>query len=131
MKYAVQLAAAAMLVLGVAAPGAAAPGTPTAGTAEVAASAPVGVAPAFTAGQPPSRDFMVGTWGEGEACNEPLNFQADGTIKDGPVKAWTLEAGQLVIDGTFRVKLTVIDEKTMKSLADGTTETKTLKRCGS
>ncbi len=134
MKFAVLLAAGVTLVLGETAPGTAAPDKPAAAAAEAAdaaeaAVAALGAAPAFTVGQPPSRDFMVGTWGEGEACNQPLNFQPDGTIKDGPLAKWTLEAGQLVLDGTFKLKLTVVDEQTMKSLAEGSTETKTLKRC--
>src|SRR6478736_5877008 len=115
MRYAVLLAAGATLALGAcqkseeAAPEASASATPTA-TATVAAAAPAGAA-AFTAGQPPTKEFMVGTWGEGDACELPINFQADGTIKGGPFDKWTLTDGQLVMDDLVKLKLTVVDEK--------------------
>jgi hypothetical protein len=73
---------------------------------------------------------MVGTWGEGDGCELPINFQADGTIKDGPFDKWTLTDGELVMDEAVKIKLTVVDATTMSSVADGGTETRTLKRCG-
>ena len=74
-------------------------------------------------------------WGEGDECDQPINFQADGTIKDGPFANWTIENGELVMsdpdlgDGP-RIKLTVTDKDTMASTREGDDETRTLKRCG-
>ena len=131
MKYAVLLAAGPALALCACqneepAPDASA--SPTTETAE-AAAAPAGAA-AFTAGQPPSKEFMVGIWGEGEACNQPIDFQADGTIKDGPFDTWELADGQLVMGDLFKLNLTVIDEKTMEAVPEDSTDSSTLKRCG-
>ena len=135
MRYAVVLAAGAMLALGAcqgseeAATEASA--TPTAEATEAAAAAPADPG-AFTAGQPPSTAFMVGTWGEGDACELPINFQADGTIKDGPMDKWTITDGQLVMDDLIKIRLKVVDASTMEALPEGAAEneTKTLKRCG-
>ena len=133
MKYAILLAAGAALSLGAcqqsgeAAP--AASETATAAATEAVAAAPSGPA-TFAAGQPPSEAFMVGTWGEGEACELPITFAAGGKITDGPVDSWTLEDGQLVMGGEIKLKLSVVDHDTMESLADGSTEKRTLKRCG-
>ena len=66
---------------------------------------------------------MAGTWGEGDDCELPINFQADGTIKDGPFDTWELTDGKLVMDGMFTLKLTVVDADTMESLVEGSTET--------
>jgi hypothetical protein len=135
MKYAVLFAAASALALSACensetTDAAAAPtqAAEAADATETAAAAPAGAA-AFTAGQPPSKEFMVGTWGEGDDCELPINFQADGTIKDGPADTWTIEDGQLVMGGMFKLKVTVVDENTMESLAEGSTETDILKRC--
>ena len=139
MKYAVLLATTAALALGAcqseeAAPDAAATDTAMAAETTPAAAVPSGAA-AFTAGQPPSKEFMAGTWGEGDECDQPINFQADGTIKDGPFANWTIENGELVMsdpdlgDGP-RIKLTVTDKDTMASTREGDDETRTLKRCG-
>src|SRR5687768_2442441 len=132
MKYAVLFAAVSALALSACenseAPEEAAAPTEAAEATETAAAAPAGAA-AFTAGQPPSKEFMVGTWGEGDDCELPINFQADGTIKDGPADTWTLEEGQLVMGGMFKLRVTVVDENTMESLTEGSTEPDILKRC--
>ena len=133
MKYAILLAAGAALSLGAcqqsgeAAP--AASETATAAATEAVAAAPSGPA-TFAAGQPPSEAFMVGTWGEGAACELPITFAAGGKITDGPFDSWTLADGQLVMGGEIKLKLSVVDQDTMESLAEGSTETRTLKRCG-
>ena len=132
MKYAILLAAGAALALGACqdaeAPAADASATPAAEAAAAPAAAPAGAA-AFTAGQPPSKQFMVGIWGEGEACDQPIDFQADGTIKDGPVDTWELADGQLVMGDLFKLTLTVVDAATMQAVAEGDPEPSTLKRC--
>jgi hypothetical protein len=135
MRYAVLLAAGAVLALSAcqkseeAAPEASASATPTPAATPVAAATPAGPA-AFTAGQPPTKEFMVGTWGEGDACKDPIDFQADGTIKGGPLDTWTLTDGQLVMGDVFKINLKVVDGSTMEAVPDGSTDKKTLKRCG-
>ena len=136
MRYAVLLAAGAVLTLSACqkaeepAADASAAATPAATeTPAMAAATPAGAA-AFTAGQPPTKEFMVGTWGEGDACKDPIDFQADGTIKGGPFDTWTLTDGQLVMGDTFKINLKVVDGSTMEAVPDGSTDKKTLKRCG-
>ena len=134
MKYAVLLAAGAALTLCACqnseqpAPEATEAATPDAPDT-AAAAAPAGPA-TFTAGAAPSKEFMVGTWGEGDACEQPINFQADGTIKDGPADTWTLTDGELSLGDLFKLKLAVVDADTMEATREGDTETVTLKRCG-
>lgn len=132
MKYAILFASGAALALGACQkseePAPEASAATTAAATETAAAAPAGAA-AFTAGQPPSKDFMVGIWGEGEACSQPIDFQADGTIKDGPLDKWTLENGELAMDDLFKLKLSVVDERTMEAVREGDTEKTILKRC--
>lgn len=102
--------------------------TPAANEAEPAA--PAGSA-AFTPGQAPSKEFMVGTWGEGDACEMAIQFEAGGTIKDGPFPKWDIQDGNLVMDGSpQKMKLTVVDAKTMESQIEGKSEKHPLKRCG-
>ena len=102
---------------------------PAMAAATPAAAGATGAAAAFTAGQPPGHEFMVGTWGEGEACDQPINFQADGTVKDGPVDTWKIEGGKLVMDDLITLNLKVVDANTMQSQPDGETDWKTIKRC--
>ena len=131
MKYAILLAAGAVLALGACresgepAPDAT-PAAEAAEPAEPAAAAPAGAA-AFTAGQPPSPEFMVGTWGEGEQCSDPINFAAGGTIVDGPMDTWKIEGGQLVMDDLIEIGVVVVDAETMTATLEG--DAKTLKRC--
>jgi hypothetical protein len=134
MKYAVLLAAGAALTLCACqnseqpAPEATEAATPDAPDA-AAAAAPAGPA-TFAAGAAPSKEFMVGTWGEGDACEQPINFQADGTIKDGPFPTWDLQDGQLTMGDMVKLTLTVVDDKTMESRMEGSDEATILKRCG-
>jgi len=132
MKYAVLFASGAALALGACQkseePAPEASATATAEAPETAAAAPAGAA--FTAGQPPSKDFMVGTWGEGDACAQPINFEAGGTVKDGPFATWDLQDGELVMGDLGTLKVTVVDEKTMEALSEGDPKPTILKRCG-
>jgi hypothetical protein len=128
MKYSVLFAASAALALGACSETESAATDATAEAIE-AAAAPAG-APAFTAGEAPSKEFMVGTWGEGDACELPINFQADGTIKDGPFDTWELQDGLLTMGGEIKLTLKVVDDKTMESLPEGSTEPTIIKRCG-
>jgi len=130
MKYAVLLVAGAALTLGACQNSEEPAAEATAAApADAAVGGPVGAAAAFTAGQPPSKEFMTGIWGEGDECELGIDFQADGTIKDGPFDAWKIEGDQLVMDDLVKLKLTVVDAETMTSQAEGSDETNTLKRC--
>ena len=128
MRYCVLFAASAALALGACSKSESAAPDAAAETPEAAAS-PAGRV-ALSAGEAPTKEFLVGTWGEGDACEQPINFQADGTIKDGPFAKWTLEDGLLTMDDMIKLKLTVVDDKTMESLPEGSTEPSTIKRCG-
>ena len=134
MKYATLLAAGAALSLSACQESGEPAADATASAApEATAAAPAAAAgaAAFTAGQPPSKEFMVGTWGEGEACDLPINFQADGTIKDGPFVTWSLTDGMLVMDDLVMLQLTVVDADHMTTLPVGSTEVPhTIQRCG-
>jgi hypothetical protein len=121
MRYGVVLAATAALALD---PAAAASEAPMPAAAAATAGAVV-----FTAGQPPSKEFMVGTWGEGDKCEMPINFEADGTIKDGPFEKWSLDNGELSMEGApQKLELKVIDANTMESSMEGGSP-RQLKRC--
>lgn len=130
MKYSVLFAASAALALGACSEtdSAAPEATAEAPEATEAAAAPAG-ALAFTAGEAPSKEFMVGTWGEGDACEQPIEFQADGTTTDALFDTWTLEDGLLTIGGEIKLTLTVVDDKTMESRPEGSTEATIIKRC--
>lgn len=138
MKLAMLLAATAVLALGACgkaeaptaeATATAAPEATSAATPAAAAAAPASAA-AFTVGAPPSKEFMVGTWGEGDACDLPIKFEADGTIKDGPFEKWDIKDGHLVMEGApQKMKLTVVDAKTMDSQLEGVDKVRKLKRC--
>jgi len=131
MKYAILLATGAALSLGACQQsGEAAPAASETATAAATETTAPSDPATFAAGQPPSEAFMVGTWGEGEACELPITFAAGGKIANGPFDSWTLEDGELVMGGEIKLKLAVVDQDTMESVADGSTEKRTLKRCG-
>lgn len=135
MKYAILLTTGAALALAACQESAeSVPEAPDTAAAEATAAPAVAAAPAgpavFTAGQPPSPEFMVGTWGEGDVCEMPITFAADGKIINGPFDSWTIENGELVMGGEVRIKLAVVDQDSMESQAEGSTEKRTLKRCG-
>jgi hypothetical protein len=138
MNYSILFVATAALALGacqkaetpVAEATATASAEPTVAVAPSAGPASASAA-AFTVGQAPSKVFMVGTWGEGEGCELPIKFQADGTIKDGPFAKWDIVDGHLVMEGApQKMKLEVVDDKTMRSQIEGDAKQRTLKRCG-
>ena len=98
----------------------------SAASASVATSAsPVGV-PAK--GEMPSREFVVGKWGTDGDCTLAIDLRPDGT-SDGPFGAWTYSDGVISFpdDPEFKVNVTVLDDKTMKS-ANGD-KTSTMTRC--
>lgn len=139
MKYSILLAATAVLALSAckkseetaadatATPAASEAATPAA--SEAAATTPAAGAGAFTADEAPSKEFMVGTWGEGDACEMPITFLADGKTKDGPFDKWEVKDGSLVVDGEAVMKLKVIDADHMESSNNSSSKVHKLKRC--
>lgn len=92
----------------------------------VEAAAPAGPA---VAGAKPTKEFMVGKWGEDGDCVMAIDFKADGTT-DGPFGNWNLEDGVLTMaDAPQKVHLTIVDDKTMDSKLDGKGESKMMTRC--
>lgn len=126
MKYAFLFAAGAALALGACSKTEDAAPEAGASAAATEAAAPAAAA----AGDAPTKEFLAGTWGEGDACELPINFQADGTIKDGPFAKWELKDGELTMDNMVKLKLKVVDDKTMESTDEGNAEPTILKRCG-
>lgn len=82
------------------------------------------------AGSGPSKEFMVGKWGENGDCTLAIDFKADGSM-DGPVDKWELDGnGVLTMVGMpQKMHLTVVDDKTMESRLDGTGSPRRLTRC--
>jgi len=94
-----------------------------------AAASPAAAAAAPAAGGAPTKEFMVGKWGEDGECELAIDFKADGTMV-GPVDKWELEDGKLTMVGLpQKMHLKVIDDKTMESRLDGTGEPRKLTRC--
>lgn len=96
--------------------------------ASEAAAAPAGAA-AFTAGEAPSKEFMIGKWGQDGDCTLAIGFNADGTT-DGPFGNWNLDAGVLTMaDAPQKVHIKVVDANKMESRLDGKGEPKMMTRC--
>lgn len=132
MKYAILFAATATLALGACSKGdepsaAASESAAAAEATEAAAAAPAGAVD-LAAGAAPSKDYIVGKWGEAPDCNLPMTFNADGSITDGPTDKWTLEGNKLSLAGLFNMEVTVVDADHMTAVNDGGGKT-TLMRC--
>lgn len=91
----------------------------------VAAPAPAGnetaVATVATpaAGAAPTREFVVGRWGESGDCTLAIDFRADGTT-DGPFGNWALDGNRLSMAENPQVMtVTVVDQNTMESRLEG------------
>jgi len=101
--------------------------TAPAETAAVAEAAAPAAAPAK--GDKPTKEFMVGKWGENGDCTLAIDFKADGTT-DGPFGNWKLEDGVLTMaDAPQKVHVIVVDEKTIDSKLDGKGASKMMTRC--
>jgi hypothetical protein len=134
MKYAILLAAGAALTLGACSKGeeptpdasasATAEAAETAATADTAAAGTVDLA----AGAAPTKEYIVGKWGEAPDCKLPMTFNADGSITDGPTDKWTLTGNKLSLGGMFNMNVTVVDADHMSTVNDGGGKT-TLMRC--
>ena len=135
MRHAIIIAAGAALALTAckktesAEPAAGASEAATAAASEAAAVPAEAGAPAdFTAGQAPSKAFLVGKWAEKNECDLAIDFKADGSMV-GPFEKWDLKDGELeMIGNPQKIKLTVVDTDTMES-QNGDDKPRTLVRC--
>jgi hypothetical protein len=101
---------------------------PAATTSETAPAADTATATPAK-GAAPTKEFMVGKWGESGECELALEFKADGSMV-GPVDRWELNGAELTLVGLpQKMVLSVIDDKTMESRLDGTGEPRRLTRC--
>lgn len=105
--------------------------TPSAAANEAAATpaaAPAAAAPA-EAGKVPTKDYVVGKWGEAGDCTMAIQFNADGSMV-GPFDKWELDNGVLTMVGNpQKMHLSVVDADTMESRLDGTEAPRKLTRC--
>jgi hypothetical protein len=71
------------------------------------------------AGAAPTRDYIVGKWGEDGDCTLAIEFRADGST-DGPFGNWSLNGDQLsMADNPQVMTVSVIDQNTMQSVRAG------------
>lgn len=90
------------------------------------APAPAAVA---EAGKAPTKEFMVGKWGQDGDCALAVEFKADGSMV-GPVERWELNGAELTMVGLpQKMILSVVDDKTMESRLDGKEPADRLTRC--
>lgn len=83
------------------------------------ATVEAGPAATATAGAAPTREFVVGRWGDDGDCTLAIDFRADGTT-DGPFGNWTLDGDRLsMADNPQAMTVSVIDQNTMESRLDG------------
>jgi hypothetical protein len=81
------------------------------------------------AGAPPTKEFMVGKWGDNGDCQLAIEFKADGSMV-GPSDHWELNGSELTFkDFPDKMVLTVVDANTMTSRLNGTGEPHKLNRC--
>ncbi len=133
MKSHIVLAAAAALAISACSEADApdVPATDAAAPAQPTVTATVAAIPgaALAKGDKPTREFMVGKWGENGDCALAIDFRADGTT-DGPFGNWNLEDGVLTMaDAPQKVHLIVVDERTIDSKLDGQGASKMMTRC--
>ena len=97
--------------------------------ASSAASPAAGPAATPAKGDKPSKEFMIGKWGEPGDCVMAIDFKADGST-DGPFGNWALNDGVLTMaDAPQKVHVVVVDAKTMESRLDGKGDPKMMTRC--
>lgn len=102
---------------------------PTATDAAAPAETAAAVAAAPATGEKPTKEFMIGKWGQDGDCTLAIDFKSDGTT-DGPFGNWNLEDGVLTMaDAPQKVHVIVVDEKTIDSKLDGKGESKLMTRC--
>ena len=81
------------------------------------------------AGAAPTKEFIVGKWGDSGDCTLAIEFKADGSMV-GPFERWELNGAELTMVGDpDKMVLSVVDDKTMTSRLNGTGEPHKLTRC--
>lgn len=81
-----------------------------------AAAAAAAPAAAPATGEKPTKDFIVGKWGNDGDCSLAIEFKADGT-SDGPFGGWAYADGVISFPETPEAKITVtVDGKNMNSV---------------
>jgi hypothetical protein len=101
----------------------------TVATAE-AEAVPTAAAAVPAAGGVPTKDFIIGKWGDNGDCELAIEFKADGTMV-GPFEKWELDdKGVLTMIGNpQKMHLKVVDSDNMESRLDGTGEPRRINRC--
>lgn len=85
-------------------------------TSESAAAASPAAAAAPATGEKPTREFVVGKWGNDGDCALAIDLKADGT-SDGPFGNWTYSDGVIAFTEAPEMKITVtVDGKNMNSV---------------
>lgn len=81
-------------------------------------------------GEKPPREFVIGKWGTNGDCTMAIDLRPDGT-SDGPFGNWTYNDGTIgfVDEPDFKVRVTVIDDKTMESTNDTSDKASRMTRC--
>ena len=119
MKSRILFAAAATLAISACSQAEApeAPATDAAGSAETAAAA-AAIAAAPAKGEKPTKEFVVGKWGNDGDCALAIDLKADGT-SDGPLGNWAYSDGVITFPEAPEMKITVTmaeDGKSMDSV---------------
>lgn len=104
-------------------------GSEAAAPAQENAAAPVAAAAeTVSAGAAPTKDYIVGKWGENGDCTLAIEFRADGTMV-GPFERWELKGAKLTMVGAPEaMTLSVVDQNTMESRL-GTAAPRRITRC--
>ena len=95
--------------------------------APAAAPAPAGP---VAKGSPPTKEFVVGKWGDENGCEMAIDFKADGTT-DGPFGNWSLTPDGILTmaDAPQKVHVAMIDDKNMDSWMDDNPKHRKMVRC--
>jgi hypothetical protein len=124
-----RIALAATFALGLAGCGSSdKPGAPASEAPKMAEAAPTASAPAPAAsaaapaaapakGEKPTKEFVVGNWGNDGDCALAMELKADGT-SDGPFGNWAYSDGVITFPEApeMKITVTVADAKTMDSV---------------
>ena len=105
-------------------------GEPSGAVESVTSEAPAAAAAAPGAGAAPTKDFMVGNWGDNGDCEFAIEFKGDGSM-GGPFDKWEIDdKGVLTMVGNpQKMHLKVVDQDTLESRLDGTGAPRKVTRC--
>lgn len=81
-------------------------------------------------GDKPTREFVIGKWGTDGDCKLAIDLRPDGT-SDGPFGNWSYADGVISFpeEPDFKVNVTIIDDKTMRSTNATSDKPSTMTRC--